>query len=241
MLDPQLYALFLTAALALTLAPGPDTLFVLGASLGDGTRGGLLASAGILTGLLVHICLAVIGVSVLIAAAPLAFELLRFVGAGYLLWIGAVTLRRACRRGDAVDAAATTARSASRLYWQGTATNILNPKVAVFYVAFLPQFVAPELGRVPLQLFLLGVTHWLMGVPYLATVAVASGAVAGRLRRSPRLRRGLDAVSAFVFIGLALRLLVAPIRAAIASAPFDVPWLQRALDAAYGSRTAEIA
>jgi threonine/homoserine/homoserine lactone efflux protein len=209
MLDPQLYALFLTAALVLTFAPGPDTLFVLGASLGDGRRGGLLAAAGILTGLLLHICLAVAGVSALLAASPLAFDVLRLIGVGYLLWIGGVVLLRAWEDGGAIAALATTARSSRRLYWQGAATNVLNPKVAVFYVAFLPQFVAPELGRAPLQLLLLGVTHWLMGVPYLATVAVASGAVAGWLRRSPRLRRGLDAVSGFVFIGLALRLLMA--------------------------------
>ena len=207
MLDPQLYALFLTAAAVLTLAPGPDTLFVLGASLGDGTRGGLLASAGILTGLLAHISLAVVGVSVLIAASPLAFELLRWLGVGYLLWIGVLALRRA-RRATALSAVPVTTRSVRRLYWQGAVTNILNPKVAVFYVAFLPQFVAPELGRVPLQLLLLGVTHWLMGVPFLAAVAVTSGAVAGWLRRSAGLRRALDAVSGVLFIGLALRLLV---------------------------------
>jgi threonine/homoserine/homoserine lactone efflux protein len=207
MLDPQLYALFLTAAVVLTLAPGPDTLFVLGASLGDGTRGGLLASAGILTGLLAHITLAVVGVSMLIAASPLAFELLRWLGAGYLLWIGVLALRRS-RRASVLSAVPVTTRSVRRLYWQGAVTNILNPKVAVFYVAFLPQFVAPELGRVPLQLLLLGVTHWLMGVPFLAAVAVTSGAVAGWLRRSARLRRALDAVSGVVFIGLALRLLV---------------------------------
>jgi threonine/homoserine/homoserine lactone efflux protein len=207
MLDPQLYAVFLTAAVVLTLAPGPDTLFVLGASLGDGTRGGLLASAGILTGLLAHISLAVIGVSMLIAASPLAFELLRWLGAGYLLWIGVRALRRA-RRASGLAAVPVTTRSVRRLYWQGAVTNILNPKVAVFYVAFLPQFVAPELGRVPLQLLLLGVTHWLIGVPFLAAVAVTSGAVAGWLRRSARLRRALDAVSGVVFIGLALRLLV---------------------------------
>jgi threonine/homoserine/homoserine lactone efflux protein len=207
MLDPHLYSLFLAAALVLTLAPGPDTLFVLGASLADGIRGGLLASAGILTGLVVHICLAILGVSVLIAASPLAFELLRWLGAGYLAWIGAVALRRAWRDGTFVAAAVSVQRRASRLYWQGAATNVLNPKVAMFYVAFLPQFVAPDLAPVPLQLLLLGMTHWLMGVPYLATVALASGAVAAWLRRSRRVRRGLDAVSGLLFIGLAARVL----------------------------------
>jgi threonine/homoserine/homoserine lactone efflux protein len=209
MLDPQLYVLFVTAALVLTLAPGPDTLFVLGASLGGGTRGGLLAAAGILTGLVVHIGLAVVGMSMLIATSPIAFDVLRVTGAVYLVWIGVGVLRRAGRTGDAHAALTATSPTRSRLYWQGMATNILNPKVAVFYVAFLPQFVAPELGRAPVQLFLLGLTHWLMGVPYLVTVAVASGAVAAWLRRSPRIRRGLDVISGLMFIGLALRLLAA--------------------------------
>ena len=181
MLDPHLYALFLTAALAVTLAPGPDTMFVLGASLGAGTRGGLQASAGILTGLLVHMALAVVGVSALIATSPLG---------------------------------GAPAPAPRRLYWQGALTNIFNPKVAVFYVAFLPQFVSPALGAAPLQLFLLGLSHWLMGVVQLAAVAVGSGVIAGQLRRSPALRRVLDGVAGVVFVALAARLLLAPRRAA---------------------------
>ena len=97
----------------------------------------------------------------------------------------------------------------TRVYWQGLTTNLLNPKVAVFYVAFLPQFVSPELGHAALQLLLLGLSHWLMGLPYLCAVALASGTVAGRLRRSPGIRRTLDAVSGLVFLGLALRLVLA--------------------------------
>jgi len=213
MLDPHLYALFLTAALAVTLAPGPDTMFVLGASLGAGTRGGLQASAGILTGLLVHMALAVVGVSALIATSPLAFELLRWTGAAYLLWIGGTRLVRTWRAsGEPLGSA--PAPVARRLYWQGALTNIFNPKVAVFYVAFLPQFVSPALGAAPLQLFLLGLSHWLMGVVQLAAVAVGSGVIAGQLRRSPALRRVLDGVAGVVFVALAARLLLAPRRAA---------------------------
>jgi threonine/homoserine/homoserine lactone efflux protein len=189
-LDPQLYVLFLTAALLLTLVPGPDTMFVLGASLGGGVGGGLLASAGIMTGLLVHLGLAVAGVSALIAASPLAFDLLRWAGAAYLVWVGVPLLARVWRE-------------------PADPTNLLNPKVAIVYVAFLPQFVAPDLGHAPLQLLLLGMSHWLMGLPYLCAVAVASGAVAGWLRRSPGVRRALDVVSGLVFVGLALRLALA--------------------------------
>jgi len=106
MLDPHLYLLFLTAAVLLTLAPGPDTMLVLGASLSNGARGGLLASAGIMTGLLVHIALAVVGVSALIAASPLAFDVLRWAGAAYLIWIGVPLLVRAWRERRAAPASA---------------------------------------------------------------------------------------------------------------------------------------
>ena len=207
-LDPQLYALFLTAALLLTLAPGPDTMFVLGASLGSGARGGLLASAGIMTGLLVHLALAVAGVSALIAASPLAFEVLRWAGAAYLVWIGVPLLVRAWRKRSDAPAPAHEPMS-TRVYWQGLATNLLNPKIVVFYLAFLPQFVSPDLGHAPLQLLLLGMSHWLMGLPYLCAVALASGAMAGWLRRSSGIPRALDGVAGLVFVGLALRLVFA--------------------------------
>ncbi len=210
-LDPNLYLLFLTAAFFLTISPGPDTMFVLGASFTGGTRGGLLASTGTLTGLFVHTGFAVVGVSALIAASPLAFDILRIAGALYLLWIGVPLLIKAWRNEIALPEIARP--SPRRLFWQGATTNILNPKVAVFYVAFLPQFVAPELGHATLQLLLLGLTHWLMGLVWLGGVAFASGSFADVLRRSPHVRRGLDALSGVVFVGLALRLALAERRA----------------------------
>jgi threonine/homoserine/homoserine lactone efflux protein len=181
-------------------------MFVLGAGLGGGARGGLLASAGIMTGLLVHLALALVGVSALIASSPLAFDALRWAGAAYLLD------RRAADRPGVRDRegpfASEPTPPASRVYWQGLTTNLVNPKVAVFYVALPPQFVSPELGGAPLQLVVLGLTHWLMGLPYLCPVARASGSTAAWLRRSPGTRRTLDGISGFVFVGLALRLML---------------------------------
>jgi threonine/homoserine/homoserine lactone efflux protein len=182
-------------------------MFVLGAGLGGGSRGGLLASAGIMTGLLVHLALALVGVSALIAASPLAFDMLRWAGAAYLIWIGVPLVARAWRAREA-SVASEPAPPPARVYWQGLTTNLMNPKVAIFYVAFLPQFVAPELGGAPLQLLVLGLTHWLMGLPYLCAVALASGSTAAWLRRSPGTRRVLDALSGLVFVGLALRLML---------------------------------
>jgi threonine/homoserine/homoserine lactone efflux protein len=130
-----------------------------------------------MTGLLVHLSLALVGVSALIAASPVAFEALRWAGAAYLIWIGAPMIVRAWRARNAPRAPQATP-APTRLYWQGLTANLLNPKVAIFYVAFLPQFVSPELGHAPLQLLLLGLTHWLMGRPYLCAVALASGSTA---------------------------------------------------------------
>jgi len=115
-LDPQLYALFLTAARLLTLAPGPDTMFVLGAGVGGGARGGLLASAGVMTGLLVHLSLALVGASALIAASPVAFDALRWAGAAYLIWIGAPLVIRVWR-GRCAPVASEPALLSTRLYW----------------------------------------------------------------------------------------------------------------------------
>jgi threonine/homoserine/homoserine lactone efflux protein len=202
--DPHLYLLFVTAALLLTLAPGPDTMLVLGTSLASGTRGGLLAAAGIMTGLLVHLGLVVGGVSALIVASPVAFDVLRWIGAAYLVGMGLPLLARGWRARPETPTPAPAV--ATRIFWQGLTTNVLNPKVAVFYVAFLPQFVAPDLGHTTLQLVVLGLTHWAMGLPYLGAIAMASGAVAGWLRRSSVVRRILDTVSGLIFVSLALRL-----------------------------------
>jgi threonine/homoserine/homoserine lactone efflux protein len=160
-----------------------------------------------MTGLLVHLSLALVGISALIAASPVAFEALRWAGAAYLIWIGAPMIVRAWRDRNA-PLAPQAIPSPTRLYWQGLTANLLNPKVAIFYVAFLPQFVSPELGHAPLQLLLLGLTHWLMGRPYLCAVALASGSTAVWFRRSPGIRRALDAAAGFVFVGLAVRLML---------------------------------
>jgi threonine/homoserine/homoserine lactone efflux protein len=149
-----------------------------------------------------------VGVSALIAASPLAFDVLRWAGVAYLVWIGGPLLTRAWRDRN-TEPAPASAPSPTRLYWQGLTTNLLNPKVAVFYVAFLPQFVSPELGHAPLQLLLLGLTHWLMGLPYLCAVALASGSTASWLRGSRCVRRALDLISGLLFVGLAVRLMLA--------------------------------
>ncbi len=216
-LDPTLFAAYLLAATALALAPGPDTMFVLASSTSGGQRAGVAATLGISTGGLVHAALAALGVSAVIAASPAAFDALRIAGAIYLLWMGANALIAFVRelRGHAPQRATSTGENASwAAYRRGLVTNLLNPKVVIFYIAFLPQFANPALGNVPLQIFLLGLVHNLIGTVWLVGLAVVSGRTAQMLARNARVRAWLDGAAGTVYILLALRMLFLERRAA---------------------------
>jgi threonine/homoserine/homoserine lactone efflux protein len=209
-LDPSLLLAYLAAATALTLSPGPDTMFVLASSASGGTRAGLAATLGIATGCLAHATMAALGISALIAASPAAFDALRIAGALYLLWIGIGALRafyEGIRGGRTLSAAAgeTAARDAFR---RGALTNILNPKVGIFYVAFLPQFTDPSLGSVPFQIIILASIHILIGIVWLGALSIASGRAAEALARNRRVRAWLDGAAGVVYIALAWRMLV---------------------------------
>lgn len=208
LLDPGLFAAYLAAATVLALSPGPDTMFVLASSASGGARSGIAATLGISSGVLIHASFAALGISALIATSPLAFDVLRFGGAIYLLWIGAKAIRDFLRGlGASVEVAVPTGeRSSWAAFRRGLLTNILNPKVSVFYVAFLPQFANPELGHVPLQILLLGLTHDAIGTLWLITLAVLSGSAARTLARNPRVRAWLDGVAGGVYVLLALRM-----------------------------------
>ena len=132
--------LFAAAALAVNLTPGPDMLFVLGTGATRGRRAGVMAALGVGAGCLVHVALAALGLSALLAASALAFSVVKWVGAAYLVWIGLGMLRR--RPVDTAQAA-PHGDTRRRVFWQGALTNALNPKVALFFLAFLPQFIEP--------------------------------------------------------------------------------------------------
>ena len=215
-LDPPLFAAYLVAATALALSPGPDTMFVLASSASGGQRAGVAATFGIATGGLVHAALAALGVSALIAASPEAFDALRIAGAFYLAWMAFTAFRAfvAELRGRAASPPDTGENLSWIAYRRGLATNLLNPKVIVFYIAFLPQFASPALGQVPLQIFLLGAVHNVIGVLWLAGLAVASGRTAQAIARNPRVRAWLDGAAGTVYMLLALRMLFLERRAA---------------------------
>lgn len=215
-LDPHLLSLYLVAAVVLVLAPGPDSLLVLSRAIGDGRRAGLVAALGITAGSLLHAVMAAVGVSALIAASPALFDAMRWAGGGYLAWIGAKALKAAwnARRDGAARPAAPESAGDRRVFAQALLTNLLNPKVILFQLAFVPQFAAPALGHVAMQILLLGAIHAALGGLYLCGVAAAASGAARRILASPRFRAALDAAAGLLFLGFALRLLLTERRVA---------------------------
>lgn len=198
---------FLLAALLITVAPGPDNLMVLGVGMSGGRRQGMAFGLGCAFGCLSHTTLAVLGVSALIAATPLAFGLLRLCGGAYLLWLGWQALSsRGGVQARGVDAAATAPH---RLFLRGVLANAVNPKVVLFFLSFLPQFVDGRRGHVAAQMALLGLLFTLQSAVLFSLIGAFSGSIGQRLKREPRLARWLDRIAGGVFVALGLRLLVA--------------------------------
>jgi threonine/homoserine/homoserine lactone efflux protein len=193
---------FLTAALLLNLTPGNDMMFVLGQSLKGGPARGIAASFGIATGSLIHLCLVALGVAVLLKDNPMVFEVIRWAGVVYLLWIAWKTLTGPGPTQTDVDVKGSSLRA-----WRdGTLVNLLNPKVIVFMFAFLPPFIRPENGMPLLQLLILGSLFNIGGTAVNVMVALLSGGIGQRLATSARLARGFAYASSAVFVALALRL-----------------------------------
>jgi threonine/homoserine/homoserine lactone efflux protein len=199
-------ALFLSAALLLNLTPGPDMLFVAGTSTARGRRAGVLAALGVGLGCGVHIMLAAVGLSALLATSALAFGVVKWLGAAYLVWTG-LSMLRARPAAPAAGAAAGPATRA--VFWQGALTNALNPKVALFFLAFLPQFVDTGATQQAWAFVALGVLFTISGTLVNGVVALAAGSIAAAVaaggsagRIGPWLQRAAGAL----FIGLGLKL-----------------------------------
>lgn len=205
LLEPHIALSFLAAAVLLTLAPGPDNLLVLALGMARGSRAGVAFGLGCALGCLNHTLLAALGVSALIAASPLLFNLLRWLGAAYLIWLGLQTLRSsgaALLRPDAGDEA-----SPWRLFRRGLLANALNPKVVLFFLAFLPQFVSAGLPA-SYQIVQLGLLFTVQGALIFSLIGASAGRLGASLQRHPRWALWLDRLAGLVFIGLGLRLLL---------------------------------
>jgi len=200
--DPSTLAVFVPASVALILAPGPDSLFVLSRGITDGSFGGIAAALGTCTGILIHTTAAVLGLSVLFRTSALAYTAVKYVGAAYLLYLGIQTIRSEEEFDVTIG---DTEHGARENYLRGVLINVLNPKVALFFLAFLPQFVAPGAGT-SIQMLTLGLLFSGLGTTYLAGVAVLSSRVRRVLVEYPPVSRALRWATGSVLVGFGLSL-----------------------------------
>ena len=197
------YGLFLLTGILLNLTPGQDTLFILGRTLAGGTRAGIAAALGISVGSLGHTLLAALGLSALLAASPWAFTLVRFAGAGYLIYLGARLLLGGKSSTAVAAGLPERARSA---FVQGIATNLMNPKVALFFLALLPQFIDPASRAKTLAFLALGATFITTGLIWCLVLTLAAGRLQAFLRGNPAVGRCIDKSVGALFLILGARL-----------------------------------
>jgi threonine/homoserine/homoserine lactone efflux protein len=208
--DPSRLALFVGAALLLLVVPGPSVLYIVTQSVSHGRRAGIASVAGITTGTLVHIAAATVGLSALLASSALAFDIVKYLGAAYLIAVG---IRRLAGLEPEQKPHLRRTRDLGRLYRQGIVVNVLNPKTALFFLAFLPQFVEPTRGAAWLQILALGLLFAALGFLSDSVWATVAGTLGERLRRSARFPAVQRYVSGSVFVGLgAVAALTAPVK-----------------------------
>lgn len=206
MFDATNLVLFAAASLALVVTPGPDIVYVLTRGIGQGRGTALASTLGVCLGYVVHTALAVLGLSALLASSATAFQVVRYAGAAYLLYLGVRILLR--KQTFAVPSGAPSGEvvRVSAVVWQGVLTSVLNPKGILLFVSFLPQFVDPGVGNVALQVSVLGLIHTLLCLAVYGVVALSSGALGNRLAGSPRFSDALRWLTGSVLVGLGLRL-----------------------------------
>lgn len=203
MIPINVLLLFFTTAVLLGLSPGPDNLFVLAQAAQRGRGAGLLVTLGLCTGLVVHTSAVAFGLAAVFKASMPAFTLLKFAGAAYLLYLA----WQAFRAGDGTgETAVVNGPERGRLYRRGIIMNLTNPKVSVFFLAFLPQFADPARGSLAMQLLLLGAVFIVATILVFGAISLLAGALGDRLRQSGRARKILNRLAGTIFAALALKL-----------------------------------
>lgn len=206
---PETLLAFFGVSLLLALSPGPDNLFVLLQSARHGARAGMAVVVGLCMGLVVHTAAVALGLAAVFASSPMAFTVLKYCGAAYLAWLAWQAWRAPVAQADGARpqaGAALDARALRRMVARGVVMNLTNPKVLIFFLAFLPQFADPARGSLAPQIMALGCVFMLAAFLVFGAVACFSGAFGRLLQRSASGQRWLNRLTALVFVGLALRL-----------------------------------
>ena len=203
MIDPAKFALFIGVSWALILAPGPDMIYVITRGMAHGRRAGILSAIGVVCGILVHTTAAALGLTLILQTSAFAFLFVKFAGAVYLVYLGLKAWRD--KSPLHLQPSATAGRS-SALFWQGVLSNVLNPKIAIFFLAFLPQFVDKGSDHVTLQLAMLGVTFAFFGLCFLLLVGYSSGSIGTWLMQRPTFAQFFQRLAGGILVVLGIRL-----------------------------------
>lgn len=191
--------LFLAAGALLVVVPGPNVLYIVTRSVHQGRSAGLVSALGVETGTLIHVAAATLGLSAILASSATAFTVVKYAGAAYLIYLG---LRTLLSRAPEAQVNAPPPMDLLRIYWQGLVVNVLNPKTALFFLAFLPQFVDPTRGSIALQTLVLGCLLGLLGFANDAIYALAAGSAGAWLKGNGRFQAAERWISGTVYIGL---------------------------------------
>jgi threonine/homoserine/homoserine lactone efflux protein len=203
MIEPARFALFIGVSWALILAPGPDMFYVITRGMAHGHKAGIVSAIGVVCGILVHTTAAAFGLTLLLQTSAFAFLVVKFIGAIYLLYLGIQAWRD--KSTFRLQTSASIAKS-SALFWQGVLSNVLNPKIAIFFLAFLPQFVDKGSSHVTLQMAFLGIMFAGFGLCFLLIVGYSSGTIGRWLMDQPRYAQFFQRLAGGILIGLGIRL-----------------------------------
>lgn len=206
MIEQSQLIYFIAASAALTFLPGPDILFVLTQSISQGKMAGVATATGLCTGILVHTSAAALGISALLYKSALAFEIVKYAGAAYLLYLAWQAIRES---GELISSAPVRETNAFALYRRGIFMNVLNPKVALFFLAFLPQFINLESGSVPMQMIFLGIVFLVQAWLIFSAISVFAGTIGDKIVQRPGIVKYIKWGKAGIFTAIGVKLALA--------------------------------
>ena len=196
---------FLLAGILLNLTPGADTMYILSRSIANGKKAGILSAVGISVGSLVHTLFAALGLSVLLAESQLAYDVVKYLGAAYLIYLGIRSIFTKDKNGFELNQNMGPTNH-KKIFFSGIITNVLNPKVALFYLAFLPQFIDPNYSNAFLSFLMLGILFTITSTIWCLVLALFASKLSDKIRKNYRIKVWLDRITGFVFIGLGVKL-----------------------------------
>ena len=203
MIEPARFALFVGIAWALIIVPGPDMIYVISRGIAHGRKAGMMSAVGVVCGILVHTTAAALGLTLILQTSAFAFLVVKFIGAVYLVYLGIKAWWD--KSTFSLQGSASIAKS-SELFWQGVLSNVLNPKIAIFFLAFLPQFVDQGSGHVTIQMVFLGLTFACFGLCFLLFVGYSSGSIGRWLIHRPHYAQFFQRLAGGLLVGLGIRL-----------------------------------